>query len=481
MEKVAIIGMGISGMSTLLAYEKLNKKVELHCFDIKTSFGKGFPFREDSNDVLINVRSFQVSFDLDEPNDFVNYLKEKKSKYGEYVPRHVYGQYLFDRTNQLIEKMNVQSHFYKIEKLIYIQKTKKIQIITPNEHIIEFDRVHLCCGELPPYDFYNLNGQPNYIQTIYPVNQRFSSVTQSDSVGVIGTSLSAIDVSRYLLKNNKAKEVVLFSKDGIFPTIRGTKIKLTPKYFTLEAVNSIRHRNNGRITLDQVNELIHKELKYHNINVDQLLYTYDAGFNSILKSIIPNEELDMIQSFYLAIVEPLNASWFGFSLEDKERFNLAYQKIFQLFGAPIPQETGIILKEMFYHKRLKIVEDVIDIIKDDKTDKFNIIKQTEKTKRIGAKVDFLANATGLDTSFRSIRNNSLLSNLLNDQIVQINENGGLNVLEDSFKIISPIYGVIDNLHAHGTLISGVQLLNNDTAVIQQSARDVVNKIYTNNS
>ena len=70
-EKVAIIGMGISGMGTLVAYSKLTQNIEIDCYDTKTSFGRGYPFRVDSNDVLLNVRSQQVTFDQDKPDDFV--------------------------------------------------------------------------------------------------------------------------------------------------------------------------------------------------------------------------------------------------------------------------------------------------------------------------------------------------------------------------------------------------------------------------
>ncbi len=97
-EKVAIIGMGIAGMGTLVAYNKQKQPPQITCYDIKTSFGRGFPFRKDSNDILLNVRPKDVSFDFDNPNEFKVWLQENNYDYNEYVPRHVYGSFMIEKT-----------------------------------------------------------------------------------------------------------------------------------------------------------------------------------------------------------------------------------------------------------------------------------------------------------------------------------------------------------------------------------------------
>lgn len=468
MEKVAIIGMGISGMGVLMAYYNSKQKVELHCYDIKTSFSRGYPFRVDSNDVLLNVRPNQVTFDLEKPNDFINWLEENSLDYGEYVPRHVFGDYLSERTQNIIKDLNTHIFHHKVEQITYNTSDHKF-IIDKNE----YDRVHLCCGELPPLDFYKLNGTRKYLQTIYPVTQRFSDVKQDESVGIIGTALSSIDVSRYLLNNDKVKNIVLFSKDNVFPTTRGQKLELEIKTFTPEVVKNHRSSNNDFIDFEIVHNWVSKEMKHHKIDLNSLLKKYNKGFESISNSLQEDQQLDLIQSLYLALTDSFNLAWFGFTQEDKEKFNKIYQPLFTLFGAPTPKETGVILDKMYKQKRLKVVDDAIDVKYDEQIEKFKIIKSNN---RIGARVNWLANATGLDTTFKSLRSNSLLTQLFNDELVQVGKNGGLCVLENTHQIISPRYGVIENLHAHGTLISGVQLINNDTSVIQESARKVIESI-----
>lgn len=477
MEKIAIIGMGISGMGVLLAYDKLDQKHEIHCFDQKTSFGRGYPFRTDAKDVLLNVRPDYVSFDHEKPTAFVEWLKARNYAYDEYVPRHIFGEFLQERAEELISTMGAVAIKEDVSRLSYIKEDQCFLVETIGGHQDTFDRVHLCCGELPPKDFYDLQGDKNYLGTIYPLHHRLREIKPSESVGVIGTSLSAIDVTRYLLYNDKAKEVVMFSRNNVFPTVRLRKLNLKAKFFTADAIMTIRGQNNGFIDYQEVEDLLQKEWEHHDIDTEYLLSTYDVGFDAITKSLEGDDQVERIQSLYADLIGGYNASWFGMNHLDKKTFEERQQPLIQIFGAPTPIETGEILKEMMGNGRLQVVEDAITVKKDKDTGLFHIVKETDKTHRIAAKLHWMVNATGLDNSFESIKSTSLLAQLRNDEIIQISPCGGVVVLEDTFKVVSPRYGVIDGLHAHGVLIAGVQLINNDTEAIKRSAAEVIRKIY----
>lgn len=80
MEKVAIIGMGIAGMRVAYAYEKeINpNNIKIDCYDSKKSFGKGYPFREDCDEILINVKRDKISYDYENMDDFHNWIEKNK-------------------------------------------------------------------------------------------------------------------------------------------------------------------------------------------------------------------------------------------------------------------------------------------------------------------------------------------------------------------------------------------------------------------
>ena len=95
MEKVAIIGMGIAGTGVLSAYEKELKDsdIVIDCYDSKKSFGKGYPFRNDSDEILINVKRDSISYDYENMDDFHNWIEENKITDEDYVPRNLFGKY----------------------------------------------------------------------------------------------------------------------------------------------------------------------------------------------------------------------------------------------------------------------------------------------------------------------------------------------------------------------------------------------------
>lgn len=68
---------------------------------------------------------------------------------------------------------------------------------------------------------------------------------------------------------------------------------------------------------------------------------------------------------------------------------------------------------------------------------------------------------------------SLLKQLLDQNLAQIDDQGGLSVITETAQIISPRYGTMPNLFAHGELINGVIYQNNSTIKIQQMAERAI--------
>lgn len=476
-EKVAIIGMGISGMGVLNAYAERQLEVEIHCYDQKTSFGKGYPFRKDSNEVLLNVRPSYISDDPNNPEGFVEWLDERNYSYEEYVPRHILGEYLSESLENRIEEVGAVKHLEDVRRLSYDHEKEIFEIETMSGKKDTFDRIHLCAGELPPKDFYNLQGDKQYLGTLYPVNQRLLPIKKGDHVGIIGTSLSAFDVVRYLYLNQGVEDIVIFSRSNVFPTVRLEKLDLKAKYFTEDAIKAIRRENKGYISFKDVDDLITKEYHHHGIETDYLLKNYDQGFDAILRSLEGDEMVSKIQSLYPAMIDAYNESYYGMNQTDKKKFKEKHNILLQLFGAPTPIETGELLKKMYQEGALKIIEDAFEVLKDEETGLFHILKETEHTTRIAAKLHWMINATGVDNTLSSVRKNSLLYQLKDDEIIQVGEQGGVLVHEEGHCAISKRFGVLDKLHAHGVLISGVQMINNDVVLLQNSAKKVLKALY----
>jgi len=112
--RVSIIGAGASGiisMSRLVENLSQNfpprKKIEIFLFDKSGTFGPGLAYSTPLESHVINMRADTMSAVLDNPADFVAWLKshelEIKKEFPDiaidekaYPPRKVYGQYLAD-------------------------------------------------------------------------------------------------------------------------------------------------------------------------------------------------------------------------------------------------------------------------------------------------------------------------------------------------------------------------------------------------
>lgn len=98
-ESVAIIGMGISGSATLTAYYNVSQAgelpVSLTCIDSQHFFGRGIPFAPDSKHALVNTRSSDLTYNQDQPGDYVDWLQAKlgQAQVPEYTSRQRFGQY----------------------------------------------------------------------------------------------------------------------------------------------------------------------------------------------------------------------------------------------------------------------------------------------------------------------------------------------------------------------------------------------------
>ena len=477
MEKVAIIGMGIAGMGVLLSYKKeVNlDKVEIDLYDYTKSFGRGFPFRKDSDEVLLNARPTTISFDYEKPYEFGNWLEEINYKYDEFVPRHILGDYLNKKLVETAQSTNAQFMKSPAYDLDWNEEDNKWKITLENKEQIEYDRVHLCCGELPQLDVYDLSEYENYIECVYPLEKNLERIPKDKKVCIIGTGLSGIDLVRFLVKEKNQSEISIFSRNNVFPTARKKTLELKAKYFTYEVIEKILENNNGYISFEEFDELFNKELEYQGVNFDELMDKYDVGFRSLEKSIDVDEKLSIAQSLFSDTTNPLNLSWVGFTELDKDKFKDKYKNYLQIFGGPTPKSTAKTIVDAKESGRLNILENIKDIVFNKNTKEFDVI---DKDKNVTFSADYICNATGLDKSFKSVdKENSFLGKILNKRYIQVDEDGGITVLPDKITVISPKFGEFENLHGHGVLISGVQLRNNSIPTIQETAHRLIKRLY----
>ncbi len=113
---VAILDTGVSGTATFIALIKeaiKQNKCDMSIALIETSSvaGSGMPYAPDLHPTLkVNDPNSDMMLMMDEPGDFVNWLKERELSYGtveRFAPRRLFGEYCQTRIPDKLNAISV--------------------------------------------------------------------------------------------------------------------------------------------------------------------------------------------------------------------------------------------------------------------------------------------------------------------------------------------------------------------------------------
>ncbi|MGO4928091.1 FAD/NAD(P)-binding protein [Fundicoccus sp. Sow4_F4] len=497
-EKIAVIGMGVSGAGVLLAYAKElphypAAEVELVCFDSSESFGRGKPFREQSVHALNNSRSHTISYDFEDEEDFVNWLKIEGLEVPEFTSRKLFGDYLNARTQALVSELGASVIETKVTAVKWLPASRQWQLqLSADADGLEdvraedllFDRLHLCCGELPAADYYDLKGQPHYIHEPYPLAALKEGPKPGDSVAVIGTGLSALDVYKYLYDELGIRELKLFSRSNYFPSVRGqADSPYQCKILTEENVRVSIKQQEGRFSFENFETLLKAELAQLGIDLTYFIETFfRRGIEGVLVSYHNPDLVSLMQQVMLQASIILTEGWAAMNESDRQQFNERYDKLLVAFRNPMPHASAVELLEGVRNKEITILWDVSIIeacqrpseLTPEGVEPYFVLGLGEGDADVV--VDWVVNATGMDLAMRDLEGYDLLERLVDQRLVQVDSAGGLSVNFESLNLISPRYGEWASLHGHGMLVGGAIYQNNSTFKIQGQAQRLVRRL-----
>lgn len=464
MERIAIIGMGASGAAVIAAYAKANAKADITCYDTKESFGRGYPYREDTDHVLLNLKTRKISYNYKDNDDLMKWLEENNRPVKEYTDRSTFGEYLRSRSSEDMEKLGAKKIFSKVCSVDYLPEKEIFVVETEDGETKEYDRVHLCAGEIGNADPYNLEGTEGYIHAPYPLKEKLASFSEDDEVVVLGSGLTAADIATVLLTENKVKHVTLAARSGVFPTVRVDPVDVEINVLTMDKINQAIEDNNGTLPFSVYDDLILRQLEAYDINYEQFIEKHNQpGVEELKVNIAEPKDLAIVQALLPPLNVLFNKAWVSMSDSDRKKFRKKYHPFMCLNRSPLPQCTAEELIEAADAGRFDVMTGVQKIEKEG--DAF-IIKSD--TKELLSR--HVVNGTGLDTKMRNIEKvNPLLADMLDKRIVQRDEYGGFIVLPEYLQAVSPRYGTIEKLHVHGVLVPGVQYRNNSTLIMQMTA------------
>src|ERR1700761_1488957 len=295
--RIAIIGSGPTGIYTLRGLIEANRPLSITVFEIEADAGKGTPYHPHINDqaMLANIASVElpaicetlVAWLRRQPDLELQRLNVERAaiREREFYPRVVLGEFLQSQFRQLVEVGRAKGHTIEVKtrhrvgdiKLLANEIQLTVDLPDGESRDYTFDHVVMATGHNWPE---TTETKPGYFMSPWPA-QILKTIGPS-SVGILGTSLSAIDalitvatahgafyldasgqLQYQIASNSENFQASLMSRKGLLPEADFyCPYPYTPlRFCTAEAIQA-RIQRGGTGLLDAVFELFRREIVF---------------------------------------------------------------------------------------------------------------------------------------------------------------------------------------------------------------------------
>lgn len=470
--KIAVIGLGVAGVSVLREFarqfsEDQKKNYQIIIYTSKKEWGTGFPYQNDDESLLINQYTETMTINPDDKDEFLNWVKKNKNvdvPYHTHLPRKWFGDYLRESAENSMEDLNAQIR-YEIVEDIEIADEGHYYILS-QESTEKVDAVHLTTGHLAYQDPYNLKNTVGYIYNPYPAEELLIFPENTQSAGIIGSGLTALDTMLYIRKRYPEIKLTFYSRNGLFSSVRGDEPSVKLHYFCDDRVKDLLNHM-PELSLEKVKEWFYKEMEEHQIDVDWVWNHLGKGtLEGMALDLKYSKELGEFQSMIRHMRTCYPFIWNALSEDERDLFLSRYSEQWQRFKAPIPQETAKLLIKEINDQSIRLISGLENV--SETLEGFEL-EDKEGRKYIEP---FLVNCTGQSMNIAGSLSmqSQLIRNLVNKGLLSPHKYGGVKIDYPSMSVIDTADFTHDRFKTYGQMVSGVQFGNNNVELISLSAQ-----------
>ncbi|CAN5265161.1 FAD/NAD(P)-binding protein [soil metagenome] len=220
--RVAIIGGGVAGTMAALALARLPAVGRMTLLDRDGRFGRGLAYSAPAKWHRINVPAYKMGgTGDDDPDGFIAWLAANGHATGPdyataFVPRWLYGDFLSAQLADLQSRGRIEM---RLDAAIAVAVNgSAYRVATASGVAIDADLVFVCIGNHPPSHFAGVEPSPRSIANVWAPHA-LDPIDGDDSVLVIGTGATAVDVVIDLVHRGVTREITMVSRRGLLPQI----------------------------------------------------------------------------------------------------------------------------------------------------------------------------------------------------------------------------------------------------------------------
>jgi uncharacterized NAD(P)/FAD-binding protein YdhS len=449
MKRITVIGGGASG--TLLAINLLryegDRRLEINLVEKRTTIGRGVAFSTEQDVHLLNVPAAKMGAFADNIEHFHTWLNRNGRSYdpASFVPRRIFGEYLrecLENANQN-KTANVALNIFDDEAVDISFDDAKAQVILKSGDVLYSEKVALAFGNfLPPHpsvEDLSFIKSPNYFQD--PWNPEvFKTIKPDESVFIIGTGLSMVDVTMQLNKLGHRGPINAISTRGLLPAVH--KLGFTYPAFHDEI------RNTSRIT-----DLL-KTVRRHSEKAS----TDGSDWRAVIDSLRPvTQEI-----------------WLNLPLAEKKYFMQHLSRYWNVARHRMPPEAATVLDELRGVGQLQILKGRLEKITANGAGHFDISFRTIGVEQ-HVTADVIVNCIGSESKFDQL-DSPLVQNLLTAGHIRCDDlRFGLHAMPDG-RLIDRDGETAEILYTLGTALKGILWESTAIPEIRVQARDLAARL-----
>jgi uncharacterized NAD(P)/FAD-binding protein YdhS len=497
MKNITIIGGGACGVAAFLelfvqiSSQDLINQVSITIIEREKPIGFGLAFGTDQPGHLLNTQADLMGLFASEPKHFASWLKVHGGKNRDdvkgtgdeesvYTTRRLYGEYISEHYQEYLEKAKTIGLQVRVieDEVLDIKPTYELYTVIYPSGQHQADYVILALGTPTPCNYTFLRKYPAYIDFPYPADKIITQVESNDRVGVLGSSLSAIDTIMTLVDNGHQGEILLFSPEGLLPRVQPVECKTIQRgILTTEALHKIQRETFKRPLIKDVFRKFMLEAEaLEGEKIDwksQNRIGKDAA--SLLKMDLEIAKAggDALINLAYSLRHDTETIWNWLSESEKIKFKkwLGPHWAVIRHGMPIPNAERLLA--LFQENRLKVVPFIKDVAYLECESKFRIETAGSEDYR----VDKLVNATGAAADLE-ITESKLIGNLVRGGMLDPYPAGGATINPQTMEVIAKNAGKA--MYAVGNLVNGILIDVNavwyNVQTIQRLSQDLILKI-----
>ncbi|MEE4691810.1 FAD/NAD(P)-binding protein [Pseudomonas alliivorans] len=414
MRTLAIIGAGFCGTVAAIEFINVcNVPTKLIMIEQTGTFGPGVAYGNQSRNHVLNVPAGNMSALQDQPDSFLEYCQRNNlgTSSGDFVPRREYGRYLSALLDSAISSCSAILVIERIHaEAIEIKETSAgASVRLSDDRCMNADHVLLACGNFPPSTpkpFTSIKNHPGYMDAPWglpPLKSR--TIRPSDSILLIGSGLTALDMIGRLAEEGHEGHVTALSRRGLQPQV---------------------HRGHSRYTA------LHSKVTREAIcSVEATALTYVKIVRQLIADSPDADWRDII-----AALRPCTAElWYRLPYKEKLRFLRHVKPYWESHRHRAAPEANEFLKYLKASGRFTLVKGrlITATVTDDQV--VCQILNTANRSTVVSAFDVVINCTGPNTSVTSAES-PLVQQLLKDGIIVADALGLGILLDTDFSVVT---------------------------------------------